>query len=764
MILLFSCVVFSQVPRVSGYVKDAATGEPLIGATVYIVNSTTGSTTNRYGYYSILCPKGDTGTVSVSYIGYQTVIRSFNAVLRDSLNFRLQSRIDSIGEVEVVYQRRIEDLNALGRISIPMAQVAQLPLFGSGTDIMKALQLMPGIQSGKEGGSGLFVRGGTPDQNLIILDGIPLYNVSHLGGFISIFNTNAINDVTMLKAGFPARYGGRISSVMEVSMKEGNNQEFSGNATIGLLHSDLSLEGPLKKDTSSYIITLRRFIPDLIMRPLRTFTNDLFTGYSFYDANVKLNYQLNSSKIYLSYYGGNDKITTKFEDLEGEVPESSVAQTKWGNQVASFRWNRVYRHSLFSNMILYWSRYNYKSGSEYVHDSQTTINQYESGVNDLGFKYDFELSASMHTRLRFGTSVVHHSFTPGISSYTLNIISDTTAPSIQIENFKAFEGAVYLEDQFKFGSLISGNLGYRFSLYNVNQTTYTYHEPRVLLNLHLLPNWSLKSSYTSMHQYAHLLTYSGLGMPSDLWMPSTDIVMPVKSQQYSVGIAGTIREAFEITLEGYYKDFENLISLKEGILFYSGSGSWQDKIETGGIGYSKGIEFLIRKRQGTTTGWIGYTLAKTGRKFESINDGAYYPYKYDRRHAINIVMLRKINEHINISATWTYGSGYTMTMPYEAIQTTGIIPNRTYPEAKLYEKKNNFRMENYHRLDLGANFTKSIRWGERVLSIGIYNVYNRKNPYYYFTMNSTNENITVTKLYKYTLFPVSPSISYTIRF
>jgi hypothetical protein len=754
--LLLCLKSYSQ--QINGYVIDNESGEPLIGASVIFGNNHQGTITNQFGFFSFRLTEIDSAQITVSFIGYVSFSGIVKLVKNKPIIVQLTPGIELLDEVEIIYSDKIKQYD--GSTRLPLQSLNSFPILGSDSDILKTIQLLPGVQSGKEGSSNLFVRGGTQDQNLIILDNLPLYNVSHLGGFVSVFNTNALKNVNLFKAGFPARYGGRLSSVLNISMKDGNKKEFKGNATLGILYSSATLEGPIKKDSSSFIVSARRFMPDLIAYGINLVSDDVLPNYSFYDINIKLNHTFRAGKLYLSYYGGGDKIRYKYEDDNPDHYLLSESKTYWGSQVFSARYNKVLFKNLFNNFTAYLSSYNYRSENFFTKDEKTKINQYLSGVRDLGIRYDAEVSTFGNSKLLFGTNVVFHTFSPGIFSY---FESDSTVANQQ-EIF-ALENSAYLENSFRIAHFFNGNIGCRFSQYTVDYMNYKYFEPRILLNFSLKKYWHISGTYSKMHQFEHQLTYSGLGIPADLWMPSTSQLAPESSNQYSLGIQRSIRKGYNISVEGYYKYFDELISLKEGILFYSGTQSWIEKIEAGGIGYSKGLEVLIEKNTGNLTGWFGYTLAKTERKFTNINNGAYYPFKYDRRHAINLVLLYAIRADISLSASWSFGTGYALSVPFQSIRVyESMIKEDQLTEVFLYERKNNFRMEDFHRLDIGAVFTKKKESGNREVRLGIYNVYNRKNPYYYFIKTNSNEESSFSTLYKFSLFPIIPSFSYSFQF
>ncbi len=769
-LLLVVIQTFSQPGSISGYVYDKETGEVLIGANIYELSSQNGVSTNSFGYFSLSVPAQDSFTLQLSYVGYSPLKLQLKGPAPIRKNFYLSAIVHELQEFTVKAKSSSHKENETGVISIPLKQVEQLPAISGESDIMKAIQLMPGVQSGKEGSSGLYVRGGSPDQNLMIIDDVPMYYVNHLGGFVSIFNTDALNQVKLYKAGFPARFGGRLSSIVDIHLKEGNNQRFRGKGTIGMISSKVSLEGPVKKDTSSFIISARRFMYDLITRPVSKIANDPFPNYTFYDVNAKFNHRYsNKDRIFFSFYKGNDKVLILYKNNEDGEKEESRSSTNWGNTMATFRWNHIYTQKLFSNISLSYTKYRYKSHTNYKTTSSGSIeqitNQYLSGIQDFRLKSDFEYFASGKHIIRFGQELVFHQYKPGIVSYKQNGLDSPIDTTANQDRLKAIENAIYIEDEFNLTDFISGNLGYRYVNFLMDKKMHHSHEPRLLLNLHLTNKLNLKSSWSLMTQHLHLLSYSGLGLPTDLWMPATNSVPSETASQFSIGIEKTFKNTIEIGLEYYFKKMNNLIALKEGILFYSSTKNWQQKIESGGKGESKGLELLIRKNTGKLNGWLAYTLAKTTRQFDNINNGKLYPYKYDRRHDIALVSMYQISPLISLSVSWVFGSGYATTIPLEyQLALNNSKQEGLFEEVNTYNIKNNFRMRSFHKLDMGISFTKIKEKGERIWKLSIYNLYNRKNPYYYFIERDISKGKATNILKQQSLFPFIPSVSYSFTF
>ncbi len=777
LLVLFRTPGYAQNATLRGFITDSASGEVLIGATVYESNLQKGAVSNNYGFYSITLPVPDSILITVRYIGY--VCESYRIVFTGdtTLNFALHSGVHLSGIIVKSNAVPIEQRNEMGVASIPINQVKALPALGGETDLMKSLQLMPGIKSGNEGSSGLYVRGGSPDQNLMLLDDAPLYYVNHLGGFVSIFNSDAINQVKLIRGGFPSRYGSRLSSIVDVRMKEGDMNKVHANGMLGFLSSKLSLEGPIKKNVASFIVSFRRTLFDLITRPLsKQVLDGVGVGYNFYDVNAKINHRLNrNNQFFYSFYMGDDKILSHLKKKGNEHLKINN-DIKWGNMLGAFRWNHIWRKNLFSNITCTYTKYKYRvdqSSSETTGDDEEFIasNKFYSGIYDLGAKADFEYYLRPEHSLRFGTNVIYHTFKPGATSYYQN--SNNAMPVDSAFNnitLNAWESALYGEYEWNPGKF-QLNAGIRVSDYCVSNRHFWSVEPRVLLNIMLGKTISLKASYASMQQNIHLLTSYNPGLPTDLWVPATTAVKPAQSKSVSLGLFCSVnKNRIEFSLEGYYKALTHLITYKEGASFIGGTSAWESKIETGGHGTSYGLECLAQKKEGRTTGWIGYTLSRSTRHFENLNGGKPFNYTYDRRHEFSIAFMHKFSDRIDVSASWIFSTGNAITLATEKYYVSDGMGGMQ--SIQVYDGINTFRMRSFHKLDIGVNFRKVKKWGERVWSISIYNVYNRKNPFYYYYDNITvgewqNNNYvetTRTALMQQSLFPIIPSLSYSLKF
>jgi len=778
--ILWVQIIYSQNIIISGFIKDKESHEPLIGADIFDSKLQKGTVTNSFGYYSISFKRGDSIDLIYSYIGYDYV--EFHSLAKSHLNKDVYLQTNNLLKtVEVTASRRIEERTSISMLSIPLKQIKTMPALMGETDIMRSFQLMPGVQGGKEGSSGIYVRGGSPDQNLFLLDDIPLYYVSHIGGFISTFDPNAISHVKLYKGGFPARYGGRLSSVVDIRMKNGNKQKTSGEIAIGTLSMKFSLEGPIKKDSSSYFLSLRRCNIDLVTRILSLYDSDgdAMGGYTFYDLYGKYHKIFkNSDRFYFNFYSGRDNVFTHVDD-KSTVPGTNSYKihntVKWGNTMASLRYNHIFHPKLFGNLTLAYTQYRYQTKFE------SEVKEYESNsyrdnsslmfsslVNDLILKADFDYYPYNKHKIKFGFSGIYHAFKPGTSYYSNDNLDNNNSNIANPSDIHAYEINAYLEDEFRIAKNLTSNIGLRYSQYILSGKTFLSFQPRININYLFKDSYSIKASYVQMKQYIHLLSKSGAGMPSDLWIPATKLLKPEESSQVTLGFAHTIAAKFpiELSVEAYYKTMKNLIEYKEASSFFGNNEDWEDQVETNGKAVVYGIEVLVQKKEGRTTGWIGYSLSKNERAFANINNGHPYPYRYDRRHDFSIVINHEFSESIVFSASWVYQTGNAITLAnnhYQIINHDSYSDNGyVFTDVHLYNGRNAYRMPAFHKLDISVSFIKKKKRGVRTWVIGVYNAYSRYNPYYlYYKYDKVDEKI---KLYQYSLFPIIPSITYSYKF
>ena len=760
----------------SGYVEDAETGERLPSAAVYAPALDAGTTTNRYGFYSLTLPAGERPVV-FRYVGYRTRLDTLR-LRRDTTLTMTLAPAALEGEEVVVEAERIEESTRMSTIDVQIDQIERLPALAGEVDVLKALQLLPGVKGGKEGTSGLHVRGGDPSQNLILLDGVPVYNASHLFGFLSVFNSDAIQNVELTKGGFPARYGGRLSSVVEIGMKEGNRKEYDTQGSLGLISSRLTVEGPIIENETSFMVSGRRTYADLIAKPLIPDEEGEPTAY-FYDLNAKVNHTFSDrDRVFLSVYTGEDRFGADFE----EESSNELARLYWGNTTAALRWNHLFSDKLFANTTLTFSDYDFNVNQEERFErgdaELVAAQRYRSGVRDWGATIDFDYLPGPRHYVRFGAGATLHDFNPGaLSQIDVDATTrlDTTFSTSQT---RALELSAYAEDDMRLTPRLKVNAGLHASAFALEDETYASLQPRLSARYRLTDRWALKASGATMRQYIHLLSNSGVGLPTDLWVPATERVAPQRAWQVATGISGTLRslpllgdnpdtesgsdERYEVSLEGYYKGMSGLIAYEPGAVFDTPLGDWQDRVATGGTGRSYGAELFVHKKTGRTTGWLSYTLSWTDRRFDQLNSGERFPYRYDRRHDLSLTLSHRLSNRLELSGTAVYSTGNAVTLPsLEYTEARGPLGRRR-GNATFYDGRNGFRMPAYHRLDLGARYYFSRAPGpEHVLAVSVYNAYNHKNPFF---VELTTNNEQERELTGYTIFPVLPAISYRFSF
>ncbi len=753
---------YSQDFTFSGYVQDSKSGEKILGATIIDSISGKGTSSNNYGYYSLTLPKGKV-VINISHISFNDIQIDTTLTTNMKMNIDLESRTTSVNQVNITATKsRIHETTEMSTISISGKDVKKIPSILGEPDLIKALQLLPGVHGGSEGSAGFYVRGGGPDQNLMLLDGAPLYNVSHLFGFFSAFNPDAINNVTLIKGGFPARYGGRLSSVVDISMKEGNMKEYHGEGSIGLIASRLMIEGPIIKNKASFMISARRTYFDILTAPFIAASNDgITTGIYFYDLNAKINYKISDKdRVFLSAYNGQDKLYMK------EAYGSSTVKIKnelwWGNLCATGRWNRIINPKLFMNTSLIYSRYKFDVNGTYEFNLGTvnatkSSADYQSGIYDWMAKVDFDYTPNPNHYIRFGANHTYHTFTTGVLTLKEENNTSKYDTAIGPKPFFSNESHLYIEDDYKINNRIKANIGMHLSGALLRDKYFPSIEPRANVRYLLDSKTALKASYTWMRQYVHLLSTSTIGLPTDLWVPATDRIPPQYGWQAALGIARPItikKQVFELSVEGYYKQMQNVIMYKEGATYFNFNKSWEDMVEVG-KGNAYGAEFLFQKKYGKLTGWVGYTLSWTNRQFTNINHGKEFPYRYDRRNDISIVAMYDITDKISISATWVYGTGNSVTLPEYQYQ----IPNANgsgYTSVSQPNSINGFKMPATHRLDVNISVKKQKKHILQTWMFGAYNAYNRQNAFYLYNDMGT--------LKQMSLFPIIPSLSYNFKF
>jgi hypothetical protein len=757
--ICFSTALHAQHVTISGYVSEEESAERMIGAVVFLPDKNIGTTTNAYGFYSITVPtSGSSIQLRVSYIGYEPYTVSITPDKNISLDIQLD-KSTNLKEVVVTSQKdAIQTRTQMSSIDLPIETIKSLPAFLGEVDIMKAIQLLPGIQAGTEGSSGIYVRGGGPDQNLILLDGVPVYNASHLFGFFSVFNADAIKNVEVIKGGFPARYGGRLSSVIDISMKEGDKNQIHGEGGIGIIASRLTLEGPIQKGKSSFMISGRRTYIDILAKPLLD-NEDGNVGYYFYDLNGKANFKItDKDHIYFSGYFGNDKFYAKDKGGDNLYNYNSNTGLQWGNITAVGRWNHQFSPKLFGNLTSYYTRYRFLISSL---ESSTNFGQQEkyllkyfSGINDVAVKYDFDYLPGPNHFIKTGIAAISHTYTPGALQSKVSSTFENVDTTVGNAKTYATEIDAYAEDDIRITSKLKTNIGVHWTGFEVRGKFFNAIQPRVALRYLINDAFSAKASYVQMNQFIHLLTNSSVGLPTDLWVPVTDKVPTQLAHQVAAGVAYTHNTGIEVSVEGYYKLMKNVIEYKEGASFFNTTSNWEDKIEIG-KGSSYGAELFLQKKKGRLTGMLGYTLSWTTRQFNNLNMGEEFPYRYDRRHDIKIAAVYHLSKSIELSADWVYGTGVAITMPL------GIAPDEQGNPLEVYGKRNDYRMPAYHRGDVSMRFIRERRRSQRAWIISVYNVYNHYNAFY---IERDYDSFGYTKFTQVTLFPIIPSISYQFKF
>jgi hypothetical protein len=757
----------AQNYTISGYIEDGNTGERLIAASVYDPITLVGTVTNNYGFFSVTLPAGKVNLV-YSYVGYEDKKVEFDlkANIQESIKLFPIALLDEV-VIESTKSDRIEESSQMSRIEVPISQIKKIPALFGEVDVLKALQLLPGVQAGNEGQNGIYVRGGSPDQNLILLDGVPVYNVSHVGGLFSVFNADAIKNVSLTKGGFPARFGGRLSSIIEINMKEGNNQQTKVEGGIGLISSRLTVEGPIKKGKTSYMVSGRRTYLDAIAKAFGAVGDGSDFQLYFYDLNTKINHKIsNNDHLYLSGYFGRDNFGFSDNFSSGGTESESAAGIFWGNATASARWNHQFSPKLFSNVTAIFSQYQVQT---YAKDKYKSANEnysfelkYLSGIRDYGGKIDFDFVPNPKHYIRFGASTVYHIYSPGAATIkdSGSSVLDTL---IGTKNQYGTEIGAYIEDDYNLGAFkINGGL--HFAGFSVPGKFYPSIQPRLSARYLINNSSSVKAAFSTMTQFVNLLTNEGLSVPTDLWVPSTKNILPQESWQAAVGYAKSLGKEYELSGEVYYKKMNNVISYREGVSFIGLDKNWENKI-TQGQGWAYGLEVFAQRKVGKTTGWVGYTLSWNTRQFDEINGGKSFDFKYDRRHDFEFVISHQLNKTISFSGTWVYGTGNAITLPRGAYN-TGNVPltrfNFNQPTVEITGDKNSFRMNPYHRLDIGVDFTKKRKRWERTWTISVYNLYNRQNPFFVYIGNEQGTQDKVLK--QVNLIPILPSFAYNFKF
>lgn len=752
---------------ISGSIKDKSNGESLPGATIFVQELKTGTTTNNYGFYSLSLLPGRY-TLVFSYLGYSSHESNVHLTKNYSLSLEMEPESKSLGEVVISDRRSDENIRSseMSVVKMDIKTIRRIPALMGEVDIIKAIQLLPGVQNAGEGTTGFSVRGGSADQNLVLLDEATVYNASHLMGFFSVFNNDAVKDVKLYKGDMPPIYGGRLSSVLDVRQKDGNMKRFASQGGIGTISSRLTLEGPIVKDKASYLLAGRRSYADIFLpfaknKDLRE--NKLY----FYDINAKVNYIIdNNNRVFLSGYLGRDVV---------KIGKENPFRMDWGNSTLSARWNHLFSDKLFHNLTATYSNYDYFLGREDTIAGFT----WTSNMQEYALRSDFTWYLNPQNSIRFGGSSIYHRFSPGTISGDENSIFN----EVNVPNSQAIQSAAYISNEQKIGALLTLSYGLRFSAFqsigeatvfyfddnyrfkdsvrygkNEIYNTYTHLEPRLGFTFVINETSSIKGSYSNTVQYLHLASNATASNPLDIWLPSSPNINPQVADQFGIGyFRNFLKNTLETSVEVYYKKMNNQVDFRDhAMLFLNPQVEGELRF---GEGYAYGAEFLLRKQSGKLTGWLGYTFARSMRKVPEINSGEYYPSPFDKTHDVVAVASYQANERLNFSATWVYTTGAPITFPTGRFNYGGVV-------APIYSDRNAYRMPDYHRLDLGATLDLKKKPGRKWQSswnLSVYNAYNRKNAFSINFRQSQTQSY-VTEAWKTYLFSIIPAITYNFTF
>lgn len=765
MMLQVSPLMAQEKYTISGTLSDGTSGEELIGATISIMELGSGTSTNVYGFYSLTIPEGNY-TLEMSYIGYEAIIKKISLSASVVMDLELFPQSNKLDEVVITAEEQDKNVQStqMSVNKLNIAEIEAVPVVFGERDVIKTIQLLPGIKSG-EGGGGFFVRGGSADQNLILLDEAPVYNASHLLGFFSVFNSDAVKDLTVYKGHIPSEYGGRASSVLDIKMKDGNNKKLNVSGGLGLISSRLTVEAPIVKDKGSFIVSGRRTYIDLFTK--LSGDEDLKNSQLyFYDLNAKANYRLGQKdRIFLSGYFGRDQLG--FADQFG---------FDWGNTTATLRWNHLFSDKLFLNTTLLYSNYSYNVGIE-GDENENNGFKITSNIEDISIKEDFEYYINPSNTLKFGVNAIYHTFVPG------QIIPDINSNINQIllQEKYAYETAAYISEDISLSDTWKLNAGLRYSwfaqvgpgdiftydtdgdvvdkeIFNDGDIVKTYGglEPRLGLTYILKNNNSIKASAGRNRQYLHLISNSTSGTPIDLWIPSSNNVKPQVADQYALGYFQNFKDnTFETSLEVYYKDMQNQVDYKTGAELV-----FNENVESQlifGDGYSYGAELFLKKSKGRFKGWISYTWSKTERKFDQVDEGRAYPATWDRTHDLSLVGMFDLSDKWQLSSSFAFRTGDARTFPIGKYTVNGKVYNQ-------FGERNRNRLPNYHRLDIGA--TRKLKNNENFessLTLSLYNAYGNRNTFA-LEFGTNEDNSDIAEVTRTSLFNFIPSITYNFKF
>ncbi len=767
--------------EIAGYVRDASNGETLIGATIRLIGSKKAVQTNTYGYFSIDLPN-QSDSIAISYIGYVTSFVGIHSGANQKLTVDLKPIPIHSKEVVITGEKSNKQITSttMSIAEISGEKLKSLPVILGEQDVLKAITLLPGIKSGGEAGTGFYVRGGGPDQNLILMDEAVVYNPSHLFGFLSVFNSDAVKNIEIIKGGMPANYGGRLSSILNVSMREGNNKKMQSSGGVGLISSRFTVEGPLRKGSSSFLVSGRRTYIDILAKP---FVPASLQGnsYYFYDLNVKTNWVLNDkNRLYFSGYFGRDIL-----NFQSPRNKDVFFNFGWGNSTATLRWNHLFNKHLFLNTSFIYNRYDLFNNFTFGNNGFNV----KSGVEDINLKMDFNWFGLNNHSIKFGYNYTFHQFQPGILSGSIG----TTNLNQAVNSQYAHEFAAYLADEWKLSQRIALNIGLRAVAFNLvgpyeqkeydtdtglptglsktyktaeSIAFYPVFEPRASVTYLINEASSVKASFTQTYQFLHLATTSGAQFPVDLWVPSSKKIKPQLAYQYAIGYyRNFLNDVIETSVEAYYKPMFNQIEFKPGAQLFFNQNLENEMVFGKGLSY--GIEFLLRKTSGRLNGWVGYTWSKSTRQFDQLNQGQVYFYRYDRTHDMSLTLSYQINQKWTANFVFVFGTGNAVTLPSgRYAYRFGYNQTENKPEfvfVDVYDKINSYRLPAYHRADISLTYLrkKTEKW-ESSWNFSVYNLYNRANPYFIYFYPDID--LGQVKAYMVYLFPILPSVQWNFKF
>ena len=764
--LFFYCFskVSAQDTRISGIVVDKTTGEKLIGCYISSVDRSSGTSTNEYGFFSFDIGNSSIEQIIISHVGYASRNISCDSLAAGGEAIFLEPDLE-IPEVTII-QTVPPSLSLSGRVDINPKEINRMPAFFGERDVLRSLQFKPGIQMGKEGSTGIVVRGGGPDQNLFLVDGVPLYYVQHLGSLLSTFNPDAVNTAYFIKSGFPAHFGGRLSSVTDIRLKDGNQDDLTGSISVGTVAIKGTIEGPLGENTS-FLVSGRRCNIDLFTRILSLLDSDGkgMTGYTFYDASLKIKHELDKNNaLYVTLFSNKDRVFLRFWDKDSveNLKYTFRNNLDWANHFGSLRLNHIYDHKNIADLSISYSLFRYANIVEHTAKSdgiETIQNGFRNGtsIREFLFRYDHHYYYNNHVSVRFGGNFNFHAFKP------INNVEGIGLDHIH-QSLPEFNS--YLESLITPLSRLRINTGIRYSIFWYDELTRSIIEPRLSIKYEIIHDkLNIGASYSRMSQPVHLVSDNSGGIPVDMWIPSSDFIPVELSDQVSIGMDYCISKVdnFCFQFNGFIKKQHNLIELHPGNNIYGVLNSPEESLTTGGMGSIIGFELLAEKKVGSFTGWISYMYIRNHRVFEGINEGMSYPYIYEKPHNLYMVLMMRLSKNISISAAWQLTSGNSFTLPIGKFTVPVIydLEDPIYGVAHIYGPKNSIRLKPYHRLDLSVDFYKKLKKGQRIFNVSLINAYNKQNPFFLFYMNNDQEE---SVLYQLCLFPIIPSLSYRYEF